>query len=150
MKASELRIGNWVYDDEAIVSKVIGIMPFEHSIRCDEEEGCLIGVDLYLNDGEIRKGFECDSNFIKPIPVTEEWLLKFDILKSDHIIKFPRRENGMPKLFGRWITKTGLIDLKELETPFLRIDATHTDIYYVHQLQNYYHSVTGEELEIKA
>lgn len=58
IQASELRIGNYVFDDEGILSKINGMQPYGYSIRCDEEEGCELLIDLYPQDGTIKKGFK--------------------------------------------------------------------------------------------
>ena len=60
----------------------------------------------------------------KPIPLTEEWLVKLKMEHNESLTK----GNGT-----YWFT---------LITP-------HTPITYVHQLQNLYHALTGEELTIK-
>jgi hypothetical protein len=83
--------------------------------------------------------FNFDPLFIKPIPLTEEWLLKFG---------FDKNENGLFKLFN------------ESEVPILLnedlngwtcdgINFSINGTQYVHQLQNLYFALTGEELTIK-
>ena len=119
MKANELRIGNFVY-------------------LSDKEK-----VWEILDGHEID---ECDDNpFSQPIPLTEEWLLKFGFHKKDaewylhpcfelKIIVFNKGEfNGV-----MFYTRT-------IHTDFTPIYST-THMNYVHQLQNLYFALTGEEL----
>jgi hypothetical protein len=72
------------------------------------------------------------SDKLKPIPLTEEWLLKFGFDKID----FQFIKNGI-KLFPiRDLYYRGNFPIK-------------SDIKYVHQLQNLFFALTGEELTIK-
>ena len=72
---------------------------------------------------------------ITPIPLTEEWLLKFGFAKDEQTLD----------LFGNydsWIERNGM----EL---YLKSETMQKKIEYVHQLQNLYFALTGNELEIK-
>ena len=80
-----------------------------------------------------------------PIALTEEWLLRFGFEKA--LIGYKLPCEGHPRSC-RWITKKFFSEENE-ETPFVRFDSTHTDIYFAHTLQNYYFAITGEELKIK-
>lgn len=116
MKANELRIGNWVtatccYDDKPIRN-------IEYS--------------------QIDCGFE---DFLEPIPLTGEWLLKFGFEKAykDRVFKFNDNfgvDFGISIFFIQHYKN-------EVHNSFIR-----TEIYYVHQLQNLYFALTGEELVI--
>jgi hypothetical protein len=76
-------------------------------------------------------------SYVKPIPLTEEWLLKFGFVKiynciyeiemDGHVIEFDLRFRKMSVYFGDI-----LLQLK-----------------YVHELQNLYFALTSEELTIK-
>lgn len=71
-----------------------------------------------------------------PTPLTEEWLLKFGFKK---------------KIDGKWV-KYGLLFIKDPDDswyPELGGDDWQHFVYveYVHQLQNLYFSLTGEELK---
>lgn len=99
------------------------------------------GVDIYKVD-------ESDCYDIQPIPLTEDWLLKFgfnkdykkgyigiDVNNSDFVLT-------EPFIIGEWQNycvfefKTGLL-------------SRFTEVKYVHQLQNIFFALTGKELEIK-
>jgi hypothetical protein len=119
MDAKELRIGNYVLDDENLLSQIIGFSPFEHSYRCDEKEGCNLLINIYPEDGTIRIGYEIDINFCKPIELTEEWLLKFG--KID------------------WISK-------DIDGIFFWFNGEKKYIKFVHSLQNTYFCIEQKEL----
>ncbi len=104
MKANELRIGNYVFDRYKITQ-----------------------VDKYF-----YQSAECFwTNEFKPIPLTEEWLLKFGFEKKDDDYIF----NGFSFTFD--------------ENTFYNHVGKITNIYYVHQLQNLYFALTNDELTIK-
>ncbi len=106
MDVKELRIGNWVMGIDRPYLVTAGVL-FEFS------------------------GLKCD-----PIPLTEEWLVKFGLAVDkwfiDESFKITKDEH-----YG-W----------EIHVQ----NATHTQaiafayIKYVHQLQNLYFALTGEEL----
>ncbi len=125
MNASELRIGNWVnlYDD--FNSQVTGLTN-KGKVWCVEnphDEGCAWNTDK-----------------IKPIPLTEEWLLKFGFekLHKDFYLDYLNMTFSFDVKYGMGIL---------LRTHEDSIDQKH--IKHVHQLQNLYFALTGEELKIK-
>ena len=117
MKASELRIENY--------------------IKMFEEDG-FIDIKLNLND---ICNVECAiDNRFKPIPLTEEWLIKFGFEKLNvDIIRYEKSNLIVEWLFERW---TGRL-YDDFETS-IQI----TEIKYVHQLQNLYFALTQKELEL--
>ena len=73
-----------------------------------------------------------DNSEYKPIPLTEEWLLKF----------------GFDSMFsGAGYHKNG-VEIGNNHNGFY-ILATSYQIEFIHQLQNLYFALTGEELTIK-
>jgi hypothetical protein len=120
IKANELRLGNWVHQDVE-----------------DAQVKALAKDDIVI-EGYAAKGAAYD-----PIPLTEDWLLKF----------------GFEKKMGSWeLNFRHLIVDVHLERKTLSIDSTGTfeyficwpiDMSFVHQLQNVYFALTGEELTIK-
>jgi hypothetical protein len=125
MKASELRIGNYVFCLETnSVQRITGLtseMPFIDAITFD-----------YRNYDEIE-----------PIPLNEEWLIKLGFQtfhKNDWSVG---GENSNELIHAITITtyyKTPICRVRGKDVPF---------IYYVHQLQNLYFALTLKELEIK-
>lgn len=81
----------------------------------------------------------------EPIPLTEEWLLNFGFEKSEELFRLDKYwvefrnfdSCGMMVLFGCFQFKKIYIT-KSVDT-----------IKYVHQLQNLYFALTGQELELK-
>lgn len=130
MKANELRIGNYIfgcYETESereneesqeldVLCKFIGYDPFEKYLWVE----AIDGVDYEF------------SNF-NPIPLTEEWLLKFG---------FKERKNSIPY---RYYKNRHSI---ELFSNYARMNYS-IGFKYVHQLQNLYFALYGEELTIK-
>lgn len=117
MKASELRIGNWVswYDDKG---------------------------DQFQMDSVT----ETNGRLVNPIPLTEEWLLKFEYQYANengqkfywHIEMpyFQLRRDDVS--WGLWYEEDGIQAL-----------ISKMDIEFVHQLQNTFYFLTGEELTTK-
>ena len=123
MNANELRIGNWVIANGLYEGQEKQFKHFNDALTTVFfMDGFKIGyVGEYLKD-------------IKPIPLTEEWLLKFGFMKS----------------MSNWYSNNDYAI--ELCESFIQIDIGYTtitvDVKYVHQLQNLYFALTGEELEI--
>lgn len=129
MKASELRIGNYVWEDyggDYVVTSIHN-KSFE-TIGLTKPSFKTEGV--YLVDE------------IKPILLTEEWLFKFGFSASKTKMLVDVYRIGeyqyMPKY--EYFGFTGDTDNKGL---------IKSDVKYVHQLQNLYFALTGEELRIK-
>lgn len=95
MMANELRIGNWVMGNE----------PFQ-----------INGIQIALQESRQKGGFNTGW---QPIPLTEEWVVRFGFKQSN--------------LVGGIYTDANL-DVK-VHLP-----------KYVHQLQNLYFALTGQEL----
>lgn len=135
----ELRIG------------INGFTPFDHSIRCDETEGCILLIDIYHElTGKWKIGREADSPECEPIPITPEWLERCGFKEEQRerlgrsweisIMPSAKRVLGVCNMTSRtlvsFVAEPGNIVM-------LR------PIYYIHQLQNLYFALTVEELEIK-
>jgi hypothetical protein len=90
-------------------------------------------VKSYSADGlyNLTRNIEDDNSKITPIPLTEEWLLNFGLSKN----------NGYPYKFLNGFIK--------IRNGFYFYKYYHLDIElkYVHQLQNLYFALTGEELK---
>lgn len=87
-----------------------------------------------------------NSNFaphdaIKPIPFTEDWLKKI----SAHQHSFELGKDGIA-WFGAYKNKV-FLNIKNCAD--MDSSVISFQIKYVHQAQNIYHSLTGEELTIK-
>lgn len=130
MKTSEMRLGNLVQYGGA-TAKVCQI---EKSFFYCESDGS----DFFTRDEEPGA---------KPIPLTEKWLLKFGFEKKQielsHLsplnlpVTFNLHNSPFSYSQGKLILKTGTGDFC-------------VNIEYVHQLQNLYFALLGEELTIKS
>jgi hypothetical protein len=129
MTSTELRIGNYVWDDysgEMIVSAIL------------ESSAIYLRKTIALPSGEYL------IKNIEPIPLTEEWLLKFGF---DNINS---REYGI-KCGSCWMSLNNPKDMGEWQDYYCwTYDRfKFIELKYVHQLQNLYFALTGNELEIK-
>lgn len=136
MKATELRIGNYINtinrggevhlpDDTVFTIQKLGS-------KC---ELCIIDKKPWeeINLPEI---FYYD---LSPIPLTEEWLLKFGFNLLGNTISHA--------CFGdNPITHDYMIKLIKTDKEWFYKNSYH-EIKYVHQLQNLYFALTGEELK---
>lgn len=125
MKANELRIGNWVK-------------------RKSQPDGFQI-------DSQSFHICERHPKWYTPIPLTEEWLIKFGFVNNSEITSIHDKSftvkyeapihYKVEKHFG------GQFRVFNVDTKNEVI--IKNNIKYVHQLQNLYFVLTGEELEIK-
>lgn len=121
MKASDLRIGNYI----------------EHDMSVDDWKVIKLGIgDLTMFWEECKNGEDREHITYIPIPLTEEWLKKFGF-----------EFWGSSKIFADrcdfWCLDKGI------EEECFYCKHLEINIVYVHQLQNIYHSLTGEELILK-
>lgn len=86
----------------------------------------------------IESKIDSKSFHFKPIPITEEWLLKFGFLKYNnaYVLEKPN-ENIMNFKFSIWSDFT----YNSSEFP--------VELKYAHQLQNLYFALTGTHLKLK-
>lgn len=113
MKANELRLGNIMLDRLNRICKVEEILKYEFKAPA------------------IQGGITSLPN--KPIPLTEEWLLKFGFNKF--------KGNNTDCFLDDFETSCNM----EL---FFWKGTQIKNIKYVHQLQNLYFALTGEELTL--
>ncbi len=122
IKTNELRVGNLVYTPMDFKMKVVGI--FDDQILLDFEG----------NEGDV---FDFKPNELKPIPLTEEKLLKF----------------GFENIYDELLFYNGYFDLIFNDNRVsLRVEGQwlSLDVEYVHQLQNLYFALKGIELQYVA
>jgi len=81
-----------------------------------------------------------NSEHFEPIPLTKEWLLDFGFEKCE-TLEEQGYKKGIYKLFAN--------SLDEINFCFFDFGDWYQHIDYVHQLQNIYFALTGEELEFK-
>jgi hypothetical protein len=107
MKANELRIGDFVEIDQYPNDRVI--IQIENGSNIDQ----------------------CGKLNASPIPLTEEWLLRFGFENWDK---------------NAWANKISLHKQGEVFLYKAVYQSDYVEIKYVHQLQNLYFALTGEEL----
>ena len=113
MEAKELRIGNYVRWNNTAVSQME-----------------LSDFSNWYNDENSHEY----GDFIKPLPLTEEWLLKFGFKFKEEYKEFYLKNITLSvrKNFFEFDYYGDIVNIK-----------------YVHQLQNLYFALTGEELTLK-
>jgi hypothetical protein len=129
INANELRVGNWVNDEFYGDFEIVGFINFK-----DGNQSAYKSLEYYPQSQ--------DTDKLNSIPLTEEWLLKFGFtnIKSDH-----------PSHRQIVVSNKGELDERTFNIQFLGNRALYSDTFiaYVHQLQNLYFALTGEELTIK-
>lgn len=128
MEARELRIGNYVFEDYGGV----------YVVREIRENKILIS----KSKKAIAVGYKKEE--IIPIPLTEEWLLKFGYSITTSNSAGKRYSKVVKGVFAADLSLTywdTTIDAGKI----FRMDRY---IKHVHQLQNLYFALTGEELTL--
>jgi hypothetical protein len=140
MKAQELRIGSLVKCAVSNDAAVYTVMAID-------------GINLKVMLSGERSGTWYDESKIKPIPLTEELLLKcgfeLDINGIDHYDNYcivrPEETAWSGVIYYDYFEVyrdgNGLFTIDPLSDYFR--------FKYLHQLQNLYFALTGEELEVK-
>ena len=125
LKANECRYGNFIIgtyesEDDNLVHETICEFKF---------------YDCYNNyyNVESKERIEEFTGF-KPIPLTEEWLLKFGFI-NDKVLEFYRND---------FTDSTIIIDYNFI----CLLGYSHVKLNYVHELQNLYFALTGSELTV--
>lgn len=136
---SQLRIGNFV-------------LPYGVSaIECVREV-CLISLDIddeympIIETVEVGKHNNCDGDILRnfqPIPLTEEWMIRLGFFKSS-------TEDGYGVFSKDMLEFSFILRNGELIFEFENYQLKLPDIklLYIHQLQNLYFTLTGEDLKL--
>jgi hypothetical protein len=135
MNANELRLGNYIQDTNY------------------PERVCRVFRLTQGNDFNITYHYDrvCECSYanerkesLQPIPLTEEWLMKFGFK-----LTISNKDSGY-KQYG--INKNGFDIMFSIDCnccPECFIENIGIEITYVHQLQNVFFALCGEELTIK-
>jgi len=143
MEAKELRVGNYLLYNDKTITVLEGISKDDISIRHLINNH---GVGTYI----------MPSTVINPIPLTEGWLVKFGFDKTS----FTERHSevhGWSAEFSIDNRKFALLEVNKSSNWGSRkgcynvLGISYLDVWikHVHQLQNLYFALTGEELTIK-
>ena len=126
MEARELRIGNWVHND------------------------------VEINTFQIEHGWQIDESYeVSGIELTEEWLFNFGFEMFDYVtddsenddfiyINYKKQIHG--KMFYYTISNTRDGDWCFGFSVIWAEEIMLSQVYYVHELQNLYFALTGNEL----
>ena len=159
MKATELRIGNYVwenYSGEMIIRSIIYNSPVTTHPKDNGSHTIHLSKTLKLP----ICGY--DISAIKPIPITEEWLIKLGfefkynptpselilhywIIKLDSNLYLKIFKDNSFKLCDYNSTTNDSIRLQNADSIDLRDDG-NDKIKHIHQLQNLYFALTNKEL----
>jgi hypothetical protein len=156
MKANDLRIGNWVKIKEEFSERDIPLETLEFQIEGFNdgskryEEGAKQILFWSIKNkvfGTTTSGsydIECEL-----ILLTEEWLLKFGFKKENNTI-YSISDKLSSSEVGKWYF---FKNENNSFTPHIKRENKFSwigkEIKYVHQLQNLYFALTGEELLLK-
>lgn len=125
IKAHELRIGNYILGPMGRTGNII--------------ELTVNGASCNLTTPHSLFNYD----WIKPIPLTEEWILKFGLQKSNSEwwirVKSPISEAEQFSIYQIGLSKF-VFDISQ---------HININLLYVHQLQNLFFALVGEEIEIK-
>jgi hypothetical protein len=130
MKANELRIGNLLQSDTNTIIKIVGVVKKDIYYYHNKK-------NLYV--------LELNNLNFQPLELTEEWLLKFGFgdARITNRLYTRKKTDGF---YGFYINKETMsyctFDYEGTIDDIIKIE-------YVHQLQNLYFAVTGEELTMK-
>jgi hypothetical protein len=125
MKVNELRIGNIYHGD----------------VMTEENPQVITGGDI------VELETDPLDDYYKPIPLTEEWLLKFGFEKAAEF--YTKSMVNAPDIIISYVNS-----INGYQKGYVLCDPDGCEISYhgmrhVHQLQNLYFALTGEELTIK-
>ena len=128
MKTKEFRIGNYV-----------------NAVRCDGSK--IIDKVEALHENYVSTSQKWGK--VEPIPITEEWLVKFDMqlydgFSSTRFLNVVKHEYDTCK-----ITYNPKEELLRFSNGQQKGVTLIPHVKYVHQLQNLFFALTGEELTIK-
>jgi hypothetical protein len=135
MKAQELRIGNWVE-----------FRPDSHKRYNNQRQVKVVEIDrngILADDGKVPIGLRFDSDALQPIPLSPEVLTAcgFEKIGEDGYIIYEFEDEKNPNEgFRVEYEGEGYVYYYPSNT------AMDVQINYLHQLQNLFYYLTGEEL----
>lgn len=144
MKASELRIGNYLHDGEDRLCRVEELRNDERYEELEDEED-----NDNIDAPAIEEAITTLPN--KPIPLTEDWLLKFGFGKIlAWFIELPNNSKLELTINNDNSTIQYYCYVRNHRTAieFDDYSLLRKDLQHVHQLQNLYFALTGTELTL--
>lgn len=146
MKAKELRIGNLIEENNTETLLIVeGIYKFDDN---------KFKISTSTFEGISGRKSDLPISTLSPIPLTEEGLVKFGLKKiTDDITSNDNHKTTDTEyysLMDGWIILRANPDSIALCFDMDYSIFTISEILSVHQLQNLYFALTGEELEVKS
>jgi len=135
INARELRIGNLLQDSNG---DIFSALAFNTSS---------VWIEYLVEEKERSSTLELDIENVFPVALTEKWLLRFGFEENPNHEHPSFDEYRLPQdcdfAIGNYNDEYWIVDF---------LDQTYgsPEIKYVHQLQNLYFALTGEELIIKS
>lgn len=137
MKTSELRLGNWIQGDVIYQNRVVyGGMPMRVISIFDGE----IYADFDENPGDC---WEYTEDEIQGVPLTPEVIEK---IKGAEVTQVKDEVNFLVWTIGQGFDINESIS--ESGTYLTEINGNEHKLQYLHELQNLYFALYGEELEV--
>lgn len=138
MKATELRIGN-LFDNHGAICHVM-------AIKINSAE-----FGYFEDSVGFERRFDNEIILPNPIPLTEEWISKLGF--DDGILHFAKTltYNNYTQILRVNHKEKYTVDFIVIKGKRKAVSYINgiSKIQYVHQLQNLYFALTGQELEIK-
>ncbi len=132
MKANEFRVTNLVLNDG--IANAIIMIGYD-SVELVTPQGNTITARLDL---------------IQPIPITEEWLLRFGFSDKEYKIGYIGIDIKYETTITDFVlTKPAVLGVWQENYTWEHVKYRFTELQYIHQLQNLYFSLTGQELTIR-
>jgi len=129
LKANELRIGNWIADRGL---KEWQIDHWETMNKVSAKPNIMMCSGILMETHPLTEYVD----YLKPIPLTEEWFLRFGFEKYEF-------DNGEP---NQYRYKSRLIVIRDGKFADY---GSSVILHYVHQLQNFYFAFSSEELVLQ-
>lgn len=134
LQSKDLRIGNLVYDPNEFIMEVVGI--FDDQIL----------LNFKGNEGDV---FDFKPNELKPIPIMKEVLEKLEFEPTViHDFRFNNNWHSFCHPEKYFILSVNILGGIKIETDEESMINFNRHIF-LHELQNLYFALTGEELELK-
>lgn len=148
IKPEDLRLGNHVFVENPIHHPKLMVVPLK--VTSIEPRPYLDGSwthsvsleHIVEKENEYKESYSQFIRFIKPIPLTEEYILKF-WFRLDH-----RSETGSGISFYHHTSAYYGVQLRD-NIWYFRAGHTFIECKYIHKLQNAFYLFTGEELTLK-
>lgn len=144
MEVNELRIGNFLYpraefhNGEQSVRQVFGLHQ-DNRVSYIANSKTKVGYQEQVDD---------NINQIDPIPISEDWLHKFGFIKHSKFDVYSQLDVHIGNKYYQ-LSVQNQISFTDDWSVLLDGYLPAIQIQYIHQLQNLYFTLTGEELRIK-